>query len=42
MAKDAAEHMAKEAFNTIFEHGPKIQLDHHLVYYARSYYTFVS
>ncbi|KAJ7094894.1 hypothetical protein C8R43DRAFT_852355, partial [Mycena crocata] len=26
---------AKAAFEAVFEHGPKIELDHHLVYHAR-------
>lgn len=33
--KDAAEKMAKDSFDAVFQHGPKVQLDHHLVYYAR-------
>lgn len=34
--KQVAEQMVEEALNAVFEHGPKIQLDHYLVYYARS------
>ncbi|KAL0575364.1 hypothetical protein V5O48_006615 [Marasmius crinis-equi] len=32
--KDEAEKGALEAFKFVFEHGPQIELDHHLVYHA--------
>ena len=35
--KDTAEKVAKESFDAVFQHGPKIQLDHHLVYYSRKF-----
>ena len=34
--RDSAEKRAKGAFQSVFEHGPKIQWDHHLVYHART------
>lgn len=34
MSKEEAEKGALAAFNAVFEYGPKIELDHHLVYYA--------
>ncbi len=27
---------AEAAFTTVFEHGPSIELDHHVVYHARA------
>ena len=33
--KEDAEREAEEAFRAVFEFGPKIELDHHLVYHAR-------
>ena len=35
MSKEDAERSAEEAFRAVFEYGPKIELDHHLVYFAR-------
>jgi len=35
MEKEEAEKGAEKAFRAVFEHGPKIELDHHLVYHAR-------
>ncbi|KAF9523683.1 hypothetical protein CPB83DRAFT_775027 [Crepidotus variabilis] len=32
--KEDAEKRSKESFAAVFEHGPKIELDHHLVYHA--------
>ena len=29
---------AEAAFRAVFEHGPKIELDHHLVYHARKFH----
>ncbi|KAF5368262.1 hypothetical protein D9615_010361 [Tricholomella constricta] len=34
MPKEEAEKGAEEAFGAVFEYGPKIELDHHLVYHA--------
>nr|GAT47379.1 predicted protein [Mycena chlorophos] len=38
MEKDAAAQRAKKAFQAVFESGPKIELDHHLVYHAHYEY----
>lgn len=35
ISKPEAETTAVHAFEAVFEHGPKIELDHHLVYHAR-------
>jgi hypothetical protein len=35
MGKAEAETGAEEALRAVLEHGPKIELDHHLVYHAR-------
>jgi hypothetical protein len=35
MDKAEAEKGAEKAFRAVLEHGPKIELDHHLVYYTR-------
>jgi len=32
---EAAQHKAETAFEEVFENGPKIELDHYIVYYAR-------
>lgn len=32
---EEAQHKAKSAFEEVFENGPKIELDHYIVYYAR-------
>ncbi|KAJ7875576.1 hypothetical protein B0H14DRAFT_2715695 [Mycena olivaceomarginata] len=34
MSRDEAAAGAKAAFEAVFEHGPKIELDHHLVYHS--------
>ncbi|KAF7342328.1 hypothetical protein MVEN_01821200 [Mycena venus] len=34
LSRDEAAAGAKAAFEAVFEHGPKIELDHHLVYHA--------
>ncbi|KAH6894046.1 hypothetical protein BKA70DRAFT_1320347 [Coprinopsis sp. MPI-PUGE-AT-0042] len=34
MSKAKAEKQAEEAFRLVFEHGPKIELDHHIVYHT--------
>jgi hypothetical protein len=38
--KSVAEERSKKAFEAVFEHGVKIQWDHHLVYHARAYHPF--
>ncbi|PFH45834.1 hypothetical protein AMATHDRAFT_157688, partial [Amanita thiersii Skay4041] len=38
LTKEAAEKQSGEAFRFVFEHGPKIELDHHLVYHAHYEY----
>ncbi|TFK53849.1 hypothetical protein OE88DRAFT_1654178 [Heliocybe sulcata] len=38
LMQEEAEKRAKEAFAAVFEHGPKIELDHYLVFY--SHYEF--
>jgi hypothetical protein len=35
LSKEEAERRAMVAFKRVLEHGPKIELDHHLVYYTR-------
>ena len=35
--KAEAEKGAENAFRAVIEHGPKIELDHHLVYHAREF-----
>jgi hypothetical protein len=35
ISKSEAEKQAEEAFRLVFEHGPKIELDHQIVYHAR-------
>lgn len=40
MPKKVAEEGASKAFAQVFEAGPKIELDHHLVYHAREYPFF--
>lgn len=35
ISKKDAERSAEEAFRAVFEYGPKIEFDHHLVYFAR-------
>lgn len=37
MEKEEAEKGAEMAFRAVLEHGPKIELDHHLVYHAREF-----
>ncbi|KAJ7059603.1 hypothetical protein C8F01DRAFT_1026260 [Mycena amicta] len=37
-SKDDAAARAKAAFQAVFEHGPKIELDHHLVYHSHYEY----
>lgn len=32
---EEAQHKAESAFQQVFENGPKIELDHYIVYYAR-------
>jgi hypothetical protein len=32
---EEARHRAETAFREVFENGPKIELDHYIVYYAR-------
>ena len=39
--KEESAKRAVAAFNAVFECGPKIQLDHHLVYHARESYPFL-
>ena len=41
MSKEDAAKQAEAAFRLVFEHGPKIELDHHVVYHARKSSTFV-
>jgi hypothetical protein len=36
LPRDEAAAGAKAAFEAVFEHGPKIELDHHMVYHARA------
>lgn len=38
--EESAKH-AVAAFNAVFECGPKIELDHHLVYHARELLPFL-
>ncbi|KAF7325136.1 hypothetical protein MKEN_00557200 [Mycena kentingensis (nom. inval.)] len=38
ISRDDASAGSKAAFEAVFEHGPKIELDHHLVYYAHYEY----
>ena len=35
----SAKEEAVKAFEGVLEHGPKIELDHHLVYYARTSFS---
>ena len=35
MSREDAERSAEEAFRAVFEYGPKIELDHYLVYFTR-------
>jgi hypothetical protein len=42
MSRDEAAAGAKAAFEAVFEHGPKIELDHHLVYHSRAFRLFLS
>ncbi|KAG6862884.1 hypothetical protein C0993_001075, partial [Termitomyces sp. T159_Od127] len=35
-----AEQGAEEAFKAVFEYGPKIELDHYIVYHARAFGLF--
>lgn len=37
MDKEEAEKGAENALRMVLEHGPKIELDHHLVYHAREF-----
>lgn len=37
MEKSEAERGAEAAFRAVLEYGPKIELDHHLVYHARAF-----
>jgi len=37
MSREDAEKMAVASFESVFENGPKIELDHHLVYHARGF-----
>lgn len=37
MEKGEAERGAEAAFRAVLEHGPKIVLDHHLVYHTRMF-----
>jgi hypothetical protein len=37
ISREHAETRALEAFNSVLEHGPKIELDHHLVYHTRNF-----
>ncbi|KAJ7200809.1 hypothetical protein GGX14DRAFT_371842, partial [Mycena pura] len=41
VSRDEAAEGAKVAFLAVFENGPKIELDHHLVYHARAYAFFL-
>lgn len=41
MDKGEAEKGAEKAFRAVLEHGPKIELDHHLVYYTRECQRYV-
>jgi hypothetical protein len=37
LPRDEAAAGAKAAFEAVFANGPKIELDHHLVYHARTF-----
>lgn len=37
LTKEVAEREAIASFKAVFEYGPKIELDHQLVYHARTY-----
>jgi hypothetical protein len=41
MEKGEAERGAEAAFRAVLTHGPKIELDHHLVYHARTFFLVV-
>ena len=36
VSAEDAQHRAASAFEQVFENGPKIELDHYVVYYARA------
>jgi hypothetical protein len=36
-ARGESERGAESALRAVLEHGPKIELDHHLVYHARAF-----
>jgi hypothetical protein len=42
MEKAEAEKGAEMAFRAVLEYGPKIELDHHLVYHARKFRPYTS
>ena len=37
ISQDEASKAAEESFGSVLEHGPKIKLDHYLVYYTRTF-----
>jgi hypothetical protein len=39
VSQDEAAAGARAAFEAVFENGPKIELDHHLVYHARALFS---
>lgn len=41
MPKEEAAHAAVAAFRAVFEYGPKIELDHHLVYHTRTCHMLI-
>ena len=42
ISQDEAAKTAEASFRSVFEHGPKIELDHYLVYYTRTFSSFPS
>jgi hypothetical protein len=38
LSKDDAEREAKQAFEDVLSWGPKLEVDHHLVFHARQYF----
>ena len=41
ISRDEASKSAEESFRNVLEHGSQIELDHHLVYYTRTFLLFV-
>ena len=41
ISRDEASKSAEKSFRNVLEHGSQIELDHHLVYYTRTFLLFV-